>query len=240
MIPPGGRRATLRGVSFTLAPGEALGVIGPSGAGKSTLARALAGHWPPAAGTIRLGGAGLDQYAPEALGRHLGCLPQTPTLFEGTVAETIARMEIEPDADAVIAAARAAGAHEMILALPRGYDTPLSADGGPLSGGQIQRLALARALYGHPALLILDEPNANLDTDGSAALNRAVAAHKAAGGAVVIAAHRPAAIWECETLMVLAHGRCRALGPRDEVLRRTVHNPARLRPRESIAESGIG
>jgi len=239
VIPPGGRRATVRNVSFTLAPGEALGVIGPSGAGKSTLARALAGLWAPAAGAIRLDGASLDQYAPAALGRYLGCLPQNPTLFDGTVAENIARMAVTPDDEAVIAAARAADAHEMILALPRGYETPLSGDGGPLSGGQVQRLGLARAVYGRPPLLILDEPNANLDTEGSAALNRAVAAHKAAGGAVVIVAHRPAAIWECGTLMVLADGRCRALGPRDEVLRRTVRNAEVAHQPAPLPERGI-
>lgn len=224
VIPPGQQSASLRMVSFRLEPGQALGVIGPSGAGKSTLARAICGVWPAAAGQIRLDGATLDQYEPDVLGRLIGYLPQRVTLFDGTIAENIARLSATPDAAEVVAAARKAAAHQMILDLPQGYNTRVSQAGGHLSGGQIQRIGLARALFGDPVLLILDEPNANLDNEGSLALNAAVRAMKAAGGSVLIMAHRPAAITECESLLVLDGGQRRALGPRDEVLRGMVQN----------------
>jgi ATP-binding cassette subfamily C protein len=199
-------------------------VIGPSGAGKSTLARAICGVWGAAAGQIRLDGATLDQYDPDVLGGLIGYLPQRVTLFDGTIAENIARLSAAPDPGQVVAAARKAAAHQMILDLPEGYDTRVSQAGGRLSGGQIQRIGLARALYGDPVLLVLDEPNANLDHDGSQALNLAVRTMKAAGGAVLIMAHRPAAIAECDTLLVLDGGLRRAFGPRDEVLRAMVQN----------------
>lgn len=224
VIPPGRSNPTLRGVSFTLGPGQAMGVIGPSGSGKSTLARALIGVWRPAAGRIRLDGATLDQYDPETLGQWLGYLPQRVALFDGTVADNISRLQPGADPAKVIAAARAAAAHDMILQLPDGYDTPLSATGSRLSGGQIQRLGLARALYGDPVLLILDEPNANLDNEGAQALNHAVAAAKASGAAVLVMAHRPAALQECELLLVLKDGSVSANGPRDTVLREAVRN----------------
>lgn len=229
LFPPEGRTAVLRMVSFRLSPGQALGVIGPSGAGKSTLARALTGLWPPAAGTIRLGDAPLEMYAPDMVGRHIGYLPQRVSLFDGTVAENIARLDPAPDSEAVIAAARAAGAHEMILSLPGGYDTEVGPRGGQLSGGQVQRIALARALYGDPALLILDEPNSNLDNAGSVALNAAIRCAKAAGRTVLVMAHRPAAIEECDLLLALDGGRLRAFGPRDQVLRELVRNHAEIR-----------
>lgn len=224
VVPPGQTTATLRGVSFTLGPGQALGVIGPSGAGKSTLGRALIGAWPAAGGSIRLDGATLEQYDPDVLGRLIGYLPQQVTLFDGTIAENIARLSERPDPEAVVRAATAAAAHRMILDLPQGYDTPLSQAGGRLSGGQIQRVGLARALYGEPALFVLDEPNSNLDNEGSEALNLAIREIKARGGAVIIMAHRPAAIAECELLLVMEQGMRRAFGPRDEVLRSTVRN----------------
>jgi ATP-binding cassette subfamily C protein len=220
---PGESLPLLRSVSFALSPGQALGVIGPSGAGKSTLARALIGVWRPGAGTIRLDGATLDQYDPDVLGSYIGYLPQRVALFDGTIAENIARLG-PPDAAAVVDAAKAAAAHDMILRLPQGYDTRLAALGGRLSGGQIQRIGLARALYGKPVLLVLDEPNSNLDNDGSQALNLAIRAHKAAGGAALIMAHRPAAIQECDLLLVLEEGARRAFGPRDQVLRDMVSN----------------
>ena len=237
IVPPGATQASLRGVSFKLSPGEALGVIGPSGAGKSSLARALTGAWRPAAGRIRLDAATLDQYDPDALGSYLGYLPQSVTLFDGTIAENIARLSPEPDAEAVVEAARRAAAHEMILRFPDGYDTRVSGGGGRLSGGQMQRIGLARALYGGPVLLILDEPNANLDNEGTAALNQAVRDHKRGGGAVVIVAHRPAAIAECETLLVLDGGVAAALGPRDEVLKKVLRNPEQA-GREARAGAG--
>lgn len=224
VLPPGQITPTLRAVSCTLGPGQALGVIGPSGSGKSTLARALISAWPIAAGSIRLDGATLDQFDPDVLGKLIGYLPQQVTLFDGTIAENIARLSPTPDARRVVAAAQAAAAHQMILDLPLGYDTPLAQAGGRLSGGQIQRIGLARALYDDPVLFVLDEPNSNLDNDGSEALNLAIRNIKARGGAVIIMAHRPAAISECEYLLVLEHGMRRAFGPRDEVLRSMVKN----------------
>ena len=166
VLPPGEQSATLRMVSFRLEPGQALGVIGPSGSGKSTLARAITGIWPPASGTVRLDGATLDRYAPEDLGRAIGYLPQDVALFGATIAQNIARLAAEPDAAAVVKAAKRAGAHEMILKLPDGYDTMINPGGSRLSGGQKQRIGLARAMYGDPVILVLDEPNANLDAEG--------------------------------------------------------------------------
>jgi ATP-binding cassette, subfamily C, bacterial len=224
VVAPGQSQPVLRGVSFALAPGQALGVIGPSGAGKSSLARALIGAWPISAGKIRLDGATLDQYDPDVLGSYIGYLPQRVTLFDGTIADNIARLSAAPDSEKIVAAARAAAAHDMILRLPDGYDTRVSALGGRLSGGQVQRIGLARALYGNPVLLILDEPNSNLDNEGSMALNQAIRALKAQGGSALIMAHRPAAIQECDLLLVLEDGTRRALGPRDQVLRDLVKN----------------
>jgi ATP-binding cassette subfamily C protein len=224
VVPPGARVPTLRGVSFRVEPGQAVGVIGPSGAGKSTLARAITSVWLPAAGQIRLDGATLDQYDPEALGGYIGYLPQTVTLFDGTIGENIARLAETPDAAKVVAAARAAAAHDMILELPEGYDTRVSGLGARLSGGQIQRIGLARALYGDPVLLVLDEPNSALDNDGSIALNRAIQAIKADGRAVLIMAHRPSAIRECDRLLVLSGGTPVMFGPTQEVLQKTLAN----------------
>lgn len=221
---PGDAVPILKGVSFALQPGQAVGVIGPSGAGKSTLARALIGLWRISAGRVRLDGATIDQYDPDVLGSYFGYLPQRVTLFDGTVADNIARLQPNPSAEAVVKAAKAAAAHDMILRLPQGYDTPIGTQGARLSGGQIQRIGLARALYGDPVLLILDEPNSNLDNDGSQALNDAIRAHKANGGAALIMAHRPAAIQECDLLLVIEDGLRRAFGPRDAILREMVKN----------------
>jgi ATP-binding cassette, subfamily C, bacterial len=228
IVPPGQSVATLRLLSFRLDPGQALGVIGPSGAGKTTLARALCGVWRPAGGQIRLDGATLEQYAPDVLGGLIGYLPQRVTLFEGTIAENIARLTENADPAAVVAAAKRADAHQMILALPQGYGTRVSAGGGQLSGGQIQRIGLARALFGDPVLLVLDEPNSNLDNDGTLALNAAIRSVKAAGGGVLIMAHRPAAIAECDLLLVLDGGMRRAFGPRDEVMRAMLQNAEQI------------
>ncbi|MEJ1997012.1 MAG: type I secretion system permease/ATPase [Maritimibacter sp.] len=224
VVPPGQAQASLRMVNFEVKPGQALGVIGPSGAGKSTLARVITGVWAPAGGKIRLDGAALDQFDPAVLGDHIGYLPQRVQLFDGTIAQNIAGLAVSPDDDAVVAAAKKAAAHEMILALPDGYDTLVTGGGGMLSGGQMQRIGLARAMYGEPVLLVLDEPNSNLDNDGSIALNNAIREVKSSGGAVLIMAHRPSAIAECEMLLVLDHGNSRAFGPRDEILQRTVQN----------------
>ena len=211
---PGAKAPAVRGVSFRLEPGQAIGIAGPSASGKSTLVRALAGVWPPLAGNATLGGAALDQYGEEVLARHLGWLPQEVVLFAGTVAENIARLDPEPDPDAVVEAATRAGAHEMILALPGGYDFAVAAGGAALSGGQRQRIALARAFYGDPVVVILDEPDAHLDAAGAAALNRAVAEIKARGGAAVIVAHRPGAFAGCDPVLVMEHGQLRPAADR--------------------------
>ena len=224
IVPPGAEQPALRGVSFVLEPGQAMGVIGPSGAGKTSLAKAVTGVWRPAAGRLRLGGATLDQYDPDVLGGLIGYLPQTVTLFDGTIAENIARLASDADPAKVVEAAHRAGAHEMIVTQPQGYDTPVSAVGGRLSGGQIQRIGLARAMYGDPVLLVLDEPNSNLDSAGTAALNGAIKAMKAAGGTVVIIAHRPAAIQECDVLLKLEAGAVQAFGPTREVMTKVVAN----------------
>ena len=224
VVPPGEKQASLRLISFDVKPGMAVGVIGTSGAGKSTLARVLTGVWQPAGGKIRLDGAALDQYEPDVLGQHIGYLPQRVQLFDGTIKENIARMSLQPDDAAVVAASKKAAAHEMILKLPDGYDTRVSSNTGRLSGGQIQRLGLARAMYGDPVVLVLDEPNSNLDNDGSAALNKAIKTLKSEGKIVFIMAHRPAAIQECDMLLVIEGGARKAFGPKDQVLAEMVKN----------------
>lgn len=199
-------------------------MIGPSGSGKSTLMRALTGVWRPIAGYVRLDGATLDQYEPDVLGSYIGSLPQRVQVFSGTVAQNIARLDQEPDSEKVVAAAKKAAAHDMILQLPNGYDTWVDATGGQLSGGQMQRVGLARALYGDPPIVILDEPNSNLDNDGSIALNEAIKQIKSEGRSVLIMAHRPAAIKECDMLLVISNGKQTAFGPRGQVLATMVEN----------------
>ncbi len=237
VVPPGDTRAQLKTLSFEVKPGQALGVIGPSGSGKSTLARALTGVWRPAGGTIRLDGAAIEQYGHDDLGQHIGYLPQRVQLFEGTLAENIARLGTEPDAEKVIAAAKMAAAHDMIVSLPDGYDTRLTAGGGRLSGGQMQRIGLARALFDDPVIVILDEPNSNLDNQGSQALNQAIKTLKANGKSVLIMAHRPAAIQECDTLLVLDSGARAAFGPKDDVLREMVANHKTIQ--NSTGQGGV-
>ena len=229
VVPPGDQLAALRMVSFTLKPGQAMGVIGPSGSGKSTLARALTGVWRPAGGTIRLDGATLDQYDPDVLGSYIGYLPQRVQLFDGTIKDNIARLLPNADDALVVKAAKKAAAHDMILKLPDGYDTRVSVAGGRLSGGQVQRIGLARAMYGDPVILVLDEPNSNLDNDGSIALNKAIKDMKAEGKSVMIMAHRPSAIQECDTLLVLDGGMRKAFGPKEDVLREMVQNHSDIR-----------
>lgn len=225
--PPGADRLVLAGLNFQLRAGSAVGVIGPSGAGKSTLARTLVGIWKPLRGSIRLDGAELSQWSDDDLGRHLGYLPQDVELFDGTVAENIARLAEDADADGVIEAARHAGAHDMILRLPKGYDTPVGPNGLSLSAGQRQRIGLARALYGAPFLIVLDEPNANLDAEGDEALRGAIEEMRRAGSIVVVIAHRPSAVAACDQILVLGNGRQTAFGPRDAVLQ---ENTTNLRP----------
>ncbi len=236
VVPPGEKQASLRLISFDVKPGMAVGVIGTSGAGKSTLARVLTGVWQPAGGKIRLDGAALDQYDPDVLGEHIGYLPQRVQLFDGTIKENIARMSMTPNDAEVVKAAQKAAAHEMILKLPDGYDTRVSANTGRLSGGQIQRIGLARAMYGDPVVLVLDEPNSNLDNDGSAALNKAIKILKSEGKVVFIMAHRPAAIQECDTLLVIEGGARRAFGPKDKVLAEMVTNHKEIK--HSVGKTG--
>lgn len=218
--PGAAKKPVLKGVSFELAAGESLGVIGPSAAGKSTLARALVGVEAALGGEIKLDDANINQWDREALGAHIGFLPQEVELFAGTAAANIARLADEFDDETVIAAAKEAGAHEMILGLPDGYDTDIGEGGRHLSAGQRQRLGLARALYGDPKLVVLDEPNANLDAEGDAALAHAVQQLKARGATTVIVAHRPAAIAFVEKLLLLVEGEVRAMGPRDDILQK--------------------
>ncbi|MEI4474239.1 type I secretion system permease/ATPase [Frigidibacter sp. MR17.24] len=227
---PGAAEPTLSGISFSAGPGDVIAVIGPSASGKSTLARLITGLLPPARGEIRLGGATLGQYDRDRLGRLLGYLPQQVALFEGTVAQNIARFQPGARDEDVVAAARAASAHELILSLPQGYDTRLSDGGGALSGGQRQRIGLARAFYGDPVLLVLDEPNSSLDEPGLLALNRAIASARAAGRIVFVMSHRPSALAESAKVMIIEGGTMRAFGPRDEILGRFLRNAAAVMP----------
>lgn len=213
---PGTSNNIVRGVSFSLVPGESLGIIGPSASGKSTLARLLVGVWPTQAGKVRLDGADIFTWNKAELGPWLGYLPQDVELFEGTIAENIARFA-EVDSEAVIRAARSSGVHDMILRFPQGYDTRLAADGSPLSGGQKQRIALARALYGEPNLVVLDEPNANLDDVGEKALVDALAELKARGATVILISHRPNVLCAVDKVLMLRDGAVHMLGSRDEV-----------------------
>jgi PrtD family type I secretion system ABC transporter len=219
-----GGRELLRGVSFELEPGDCLAVVGPSGAGKSTLCRLLTGVAVPAEGAVRLDGARLDHYLPGELGRHVGFLPQDAMLFAGTVAENIARMAEAPDSAAVVAAARLAGAHEIVLRPGEGYATRLGDGGAPLSGGQRQRLGLARAVFADPRLVVLDEPNAHLDGPGEAALIGTLARLKQAGATTILITHRPQALQRADKVLVLDDGGVSRFGPRDAVL------PALVRP----------
>ncbi|MCV0426019.1 MAG: type I secretion system permease/ATPase [Roseibium sp.] len=207
-------------IGFDLAPGDALGIIGPSASGKSTLARLLVGAWPADSGEIRLDGATLDQWTSEVLGRFVGYLPQTLELLAGTIRDNIVRFDPNASDDDLIAASRLAGVHEMILKLPDGYNTRLEYGAPILSGGQTQRIGLARALYGMPKLVVLDEPNSNLDADGDEALTQAIAQMRQAGSTVVVMAHRPSAIASVNKLMVLNDGRVADFGDKAEVLRR--------------------
>src|SRR5262245_51600331 len=222
VLAPGGTVPIVTGVSFSLKSGEALGIIGPTGAGKTSLVRTLVGIWRPASGSVRLDAAALDQWDPELLGKHVGFISQTVELFDGTIAENIARMSIAPDADAVLRAAGAAGAHDMILRLLSGYDTRIGEGGEVLSGGQRQRIALGRALYGDPFLVVLDEPNSNLDNEGDAALRQAITDAKARGAIVVLIAHRTSVLSVCEHILVLVNGKQQDFGPRDKVLSKLV------------------
>lgn len=227
---PGSQRIVLNDVSFTLGAGQGLGIIGPSAAGKSTLARAMIGVWPLARGAVRIDGATLDRWSEEALGRHIGFLPQDVELFDGTITDNIARFEANPDTGSILAASKAAQVHDMVLRLPEGYETPVGDRGSFLSAGQRQRIALARALYGDPFLVVLDEPNSNLDAEGETALLEAIVGVKARGGIAVVIAHRPSVLAAVDFVAVIGGGRLTAFGPRDETLRRVVNTPVPATP----------
>ncbi|WP_230530125.1 type I secretion system permease/ATPase [Microvirga roseola] len=235
---PGTQSPIVGGASFELRSGQGLGLIGPSASGKSTLARALVGVWSTLRGDIRLDGASLDQWDSDALGRHIGYLPQDVELFDGTVAENIARFQPDASPEAIISAAKTAGAHDLILGLPDGYNTRIGEGGTALSGGQRQRVALARALYGDPFLVVLDEPNASLDGAGDEALNEAILSVRRRGGIVVVITHRPAALGNVDTVAIMEEGRIKAMGPRDEVLQAVMKRNATPAPVRPAAQGG--
>ena len=220
---PGSQVPIVSNVDFRLSAGEALGVIGPSGAGKTSLVRTLVGVWPPAKGSVCLDGAALSQWDSNLLGRHIGYVSQAVELFEGTIAENIARMSVEPDSEGIIQAARAAGAHDFILGLSKeGYATKIGEAGASLSAGQRQRIAFARALYGNPFLVVLDEPSSNLDAEGEAALQKSLRGLKAAGSIIILIAHRPSALAICDKVLYLAKGTQQDFGLKENVLPKVV------------------
>jgi ATP-binding cassette subfamily C protein PrsD len=237
--PPGVQKIIAQDIGFKLEAGQGLGIIGPSGSGKSSLVRLLVGVWQPMRGKVRLDGAALDQWSPDALGRHIGYLPQDVELLAGTVAQNIARFEPEPDSEAVIAAAKAVGVHDLIVGLPAGYDTPVGEHGSALSFGQAQRVALARAVYRDPFLVVLDEPNSHLDSEGDEALTRAILGVRERRGIVIVVAHRPSAINGVDQLLVMNQGRAQAFGPKDEVLSKVLQRPPGApRPLKVVPDSG--
>lgn len=237
--PPGVQKIIVQDIGFKLDAGQGLGIIGHSGSGKSSLARLLVGVWQPVRGKVRLDGAALDQWSPDTLGRHIGYLPQDVELLAGTVAQNIARFEPDADPEAVLAAAKAVGVHEMIVRLPEGYGTSVGEHGSALSAGQAQRVALARAIYRAPFLVVLDEPNSHLDSEGDEALTRAILGVRERKGIVVVIAHRPSAIAGVDHILVMNQGRAQAFGPKDEVLSKVLQRPESApRPLKVVADSG--
>ncbi len=240
IVPPGDQRIIVQDVTFTLSAGNGLGVIGPSGSGKSSLMRALVGVWQPARGKVRIDGAALDQWSSDVLGRYIGYLPQDVELFAGTVAQNICRFDPEATSDGIIAAAKEAGVHDMIIKMREGYDTQVGEQGASLSAGQAQRVALARALYGNPFLIVLDEPNSNLDTEGDEALTRAIRGARERGAIVVVVAHRPIGIEAVDQLLVLRDGRVQAFGPKETVLAQVLQpRVASPTPIKIVSEGGV-
>lgn len=240
VAPPGAHGPILRGVNFKLEAGDALGVIGPSAAGKTSLVRTITGIWPPLAGDVRIDGAALDNWDADMLGRHIGYVPQAVELFDGTIAQNIARFDPEASSESVIDAAKQAGVHDMILRLDAGYDTAVGNDGGELSAGQRQRIGLARALYGNPFLVVLDEANSNLDMEGEEALQQAIKGLRARKAITVLVAHRPSALTHVNKIAVIQKGTLAEFGERDEVLRKMnlipQGKPASLPPGTVVSE----
>lgn len=228
--PQGQRVPVFTGVQFELAAGDGLAILGPSGSGKSSLARALVGVWPALGGEIRLDGALLSHFEPEQLGAMIGYLPQRVELFDGTVAENIARFQPDAQSQAIIDAAEAAGVHELIGALPDGYNSRVGEQGSLLSAGQRQRIGLARALYGKPFLIVLDEPNSNLDSEGDIALSDAIHHARSAGSVVIVIAHRPSAIAAIDKVLYMQAGRQVAYGPKNEVLQQIMKPANNVHP----------
>lgn len=220
---PGQQKLIIQSMSFDLKAGQGLGIIGPSASGKSTLVRALVGVWEPARGKVCLDGAAIGQWAADALGRHIGYLPQDVELLSGSIAQNIARFDPQASPEAIVAAAKAADVHDMIVALKSGYDTEVGTQGAVLSAGQRQRVALARALYGNPFVVVLDEPNSNLDSEGEIALTSAIRGIRARGGIAIVVAHRPSALLALDTVLAMANGQVCAIGPKDEVLNKVLH-----------------
>lgn len=240
IMPPGDQRLIVQDVSLTLSAGNGLGVIGPSGSGKSSLVRALVGVWQPARGKVRIDGAALDQWSSDVLGRYIGYLPQDVELFAGSVAQNICRFDPEATSDSIIAAAKEAGVHEMIIKMREGYDTFVGEQGAALSAGQAQRVALARALYGNPFLIVLDEPNSNLDTEGDEALTRAIRGARERGAIVVVVAHRPIGIEAVDQLLVLKDGRVQAFGAKETVLGQVLQpRVAAPSPIKIVSDGGV-
>jgi PrtD family type I secretion system ABC transporter len=243
IAPPGEQKIVVQDVTFALDAGNGMGIIGPSGSGKSSLARALVGVWQPFRGKVRLDGAALDQWSSDVRGRHVGYLPQDVELFAGSVAQNICRFDPEANSDAIIAAAKEAGVHQMIIKMRDGYDTQIGEQGTALSAGQAQRVALARALYGDPFLIVLDEPNSNLDTEGDEALTRAVRAARERGAIVIVVAHRPVGIEAVDMLLVLKDGRMQAFGTKETVLGQVLQRvappptPIKIVPDAGVAKS---
>jgi PrtD family type I secretion system ABC transporter len=235
VAPPGSRMLVTRNISFAIPAGTGMALLGASGSGKSSLAKAIVGIWQPAQGAVRLDGARLDQWSPSTLGQYIGYLPQEVGLFDGTVAGNISRFERGASDERIIEAAAIAGAHNLVLSLPDGYATRIGDGGALLSAGQRQRIGLARALYGNPFLIVLDEPNANLDAEGEAALTRAIAIMRAKRSIVIVISHRVSALAALDTALILHQGQMMAFGPREEVLARLAAAGTSQVPREASA-----
>jgi ATP-binding cassette, subfamily C, type I secretion system permease/ATPase len=235
MVAPGDQRVIVQDVTFALEAGSGVGIIGPSGSGKSSLVRALVGVWMPFRGKVRLDGAALDQWSSDVLGRYVGYLPQDVELFGGSIAQNICRFDPDAKSETIISAAKEAGVHEMIIKMRDGYDTQIGEQGTSLSAGQAQRVALARALYGEPFLIVLDEPNSNLDSEGDEALTRAVRGARERGAIVVVVAHRPVGIEAVDQLLVLKDGRMQAFGPKETVLGQVLQRVAPPTPIKMVS-----